>query len=217
MAARKSNSPTSKKTSVTNSKIEYKNGKNQVAESLLQKSFQPLLSKKDGTARLTFCGVEHTLVNFGKGEEPFMRLAFSCLDETHDNPQTLALGMRYRIAKENKLGKILELMGYQFKEEIEILDDDDEFGYKKELKTDDIFDFLREKCGLVFKAKLNPATRRDKHTGETCEIKGLWDIEYQSLTPLMKDGIQLSDYMASSVSKTDFENPQIDQTTDVES
>ncbi len=222
MSAKKSTSK------VQNTKINYKNGKNESAESLMKRSFEPLFSPKDGKARLTFCGVEHSVIEWinkkewddedgkkhqkrKKIEKPVMKLVFSCLDETHESPANIAITCEYRLSENNRLGQVLTLMGYEFEFEKIILNNDDEFGRKTEYKTDpkQIFDFLREKCGLVFKGNLTVAIRKNK-AGEPVERPGLWDIDYKSLEPkLLKTGEQERDMMASDISDGDFENPEI--------
>lgn len=213
MATSKNQSNTSK---VRNSKISFKNGKNNTAESLMKRSFEPLFSAKDGKCRLTFCGVEHSIIEWVKDskkiEKPVMKLAFSCLDTTHEAPQTIAITCDYRLSPNNKLGTVLKLMGFKFTDESEVIDTDDEFGVKaKQTNPTEIFDFMREQCGLVFKGGLKPATRKNKTTGERYEAKGLWEIVPDSIEPMLKNGVQLRDMLASDISDEDFENPDIDQ------
>jgi hypothetical protein len=208
-----------KKTSaskVHNSKVSFKNGKNEKAESLMKRAFEPLFSPKDNKARLTFCGVEHSIIEWTKDgkkyDKPVMKLAFSCLDSTHENPQVLAVTCDYRLSANNRLGQILKIMGFNFTDEVEIIDDEDEFGAKaKQTNPSEIFDFLRSQCGLVFKAGLETASRKNKTTGEKYKAYGLWEIDYKTLEPMLKNGVQVRDMMASDVSDDDFVNPEIDQ------
>lgn len=207
------NTKSTKSRKVMNTKVEYKNGKNDLAEKLMRRSFQPLFSPKDGKARLTFCGVEHSVIEWeddkGEHQKPVMKLAFSCLDVTHEQPQNIGITCDYRLSEKNRLGQILSLMGFEFMDETEIVDEEDEFGTKtKQTNGSEIFDFLREKCGLVFKGTLTVAIRKNK-AGDRVERPGLWDIDYKSLEPLMKNGEQLRDMMASDVTDETFENPEI--------
>lgn len=201
---------------VRNTKATYHKSVNKIAEANMRRSFEPLLSSKDNKARLTFCGVKHSVIEWSKnGKEiskPVMLLAFSCFDVTHENPQVLAITCDYRLSAKNRLGQILTLMGYIFTDETEVVDADDEFGVKqKQTDSTEIFNFFREKCGLVFKAELKPALRKNKTTGEKYEAYGLWDIDYKTIEPLMsKTGEQQRDLMASDVSDEDFQNPDID-------
>jgi hypothetical protein len=208
---------TSKKTTtskVQNKNITFKNGKNAQAESLMKRAFEPLFSPKDGKARLTFCGAEHSLIEWEKKgkdhEKPVLKLVFSCLDVTHEMPVNIAVTCEYRLSEKNRLGKILSLMGFVLTDETEVIDEDDEFGVKtKQANPTEIFDFLRGQCGLVFKGSLQRPTKKDKVTGERYELKGLWEIVPDSLEPIMKNGKQLRDMLASDVSDDAFEKPEI--------
>jgi len=187
------------KNKVTNSQATHRKGKNQMAENLIRRTFEPLTSSKDGKGRLTFCGVEHSVSK--DGTNPFMKLVFSVLDITHESAANIAILTSYRYSENNKLGKILTMMGYVAPAiEYEIIDEDDEFGHRA--KVDDItgvFDFLREKCGLVYKGNLE---RLDS---------GLYRIDVGTLSPILdKSGEQLKDYLASDVTDDSFENPHID-------
>lgn len=216
MATTKKQSTTSK---VSNRKAEYKTGKNDVSESQLVVSFSPLFSPKDGKARLTFCGIEHSTIEVmekgKKREKSVMRITFSCLDETHEAPQNLAITCDYRLSENNKLGQILAIMGYEIKKTAEVVDENDEYGVKTTVVNPrEIFDFFRSKCGLVFKANLMVASRKDKTTGERVPAPGLWDIDYKSLIPFLKNGEQLRDMLASDITDEEFENPKIDMADD---
>jgi hypothetical protein len=200
---------------VRNTKAKYKTGKNDFSESQLVVSFAPLFSPKDNMARLTFCGIEHSIITVQKREKPVMRIVFSCLDETHEAPQNIAITCDYRLSERNKLGTILTIMGYEIKKSVETVDADDEFGVKTTvINPREIFDFFRSKTGLVFKANLMVATRKDKKTGERVPAPGLWDIDYKTLTPLLKDGEQLRDMLASDITDEEFENPEINMADD---
>jgi hypothetical protein len=204
---------------VHNSKVSFKNGKNVQAESLMKRAFEPLFSPKDSKVRLTFCGVEHSIIEWTKEgkkhEKPVMKLAFSCLDSTHENPQVLAVTCDYRLSTNNRLGQVLTIMGFNFADEVEIIDDEDEFGVKaKQTNPTEIFDFLRGQCGLVFKAGLETASRKNKTTGEKYKAYGLWEIDYKTLEPMLKNGVQVRDMMASDVTDEDFVNPEIDMATE---
>ena len=209
--------PTSKKQSsgtskVRNTKVNFKVGKNETAESLMRQSFEPLFSPKDNKARLTFCGVEHSIITLKKtGEQkPVIKLAFSCFDVTHEAPQVIAITCDYRVSKTNTLGQVLSMMGYQFEHDIAVIDEDDEYGTKtKQNNIREIFDFLRGQCGLVFKGKLFHPFKENKKTNEWYE-SSLWNIDHKTLeAKLTKAGTQERDMMASDISDDDFENPDI--------
>jgi hypothetical protein len=209
--------PTTSK--VRNTKVSFKNGKNEHAESLMKRSFEPLFSSKDNKARLTFCGVEHSVIEWmdnGKHrEKPVMKLVFSCFDVTHESPANIAVTCEYRLSEKNRLGQILTIMEYEFKRETVNVDEDDEFGKRvKHTEPSEIFDFLRGQCGLVFKGNLTVAIRKNK-AGERVERAGLWDIDYKTLEPkLSKSGEQERDMLASDVSDEDFVNPDIAMASD---
>lgn len=216
---------TSKKSTaskVRNTKAVYKTGKNEKAEALMKRSFEPLFSPIDGKARLTFCGVEHSIIEWTidgkKKDKPVMKLAFSCFDTTHENPQVIAVTCDYRLSEKNKLGQILTLMGYNFESKNEVIDANDEYGIKtNHTDTKELFDFLRGQCGLVFKGNLKPAMRKNKTTGEKYPAYGLWDIDYQSLEPkLLKTGERERDLMSGDISDEEFENPEIAMASEYE-
>jgi hypothetical protein len=222
MATRKSQENT---TPMTNSKVrntkvqnQLKTGKNTVSESLIRESFQPLFSKKDGTARLTFCGIEHDSLTYEGQEKPIIRIAFSCLDITHDAPQIIAITANYNYSPENKLGKVLKLMGFEPIKSTEIIDEDDEFGTRETTTNlSEIFDFFRSKAGLVYKGKLKTAVTFNKRTNQYEKRKGLWNIDIESLTPkLLKNGSQETDLMPSDITDKTFENPDIAMSDDAD-
>ncbi|MDF5717182.1 MAG: hypothetical protein PUP93_25770 [Rhizonema sp. NSF051] len=200
---------------VKNTKATYNTGKNKSAESLMKRSFEPLFSPKDGKARLTFCGVQHSMIewtdNSGKHrDKPIMKLAFSCLDTTHECPATIGITCEYRLSEKNRLGQVLAIMGYSFKDDKQVIDEDDEYGIQtKQVNPTEIFDFLRTQCGLVFKGNLKPVIKTSKKTGEVYE-SSLWNIDYKTLEPkILKTGEQERDMMSSDISDDDFQNPDI--------
>lgn len=172
--ATKSNTNTTKNTMHTS-----------ISDHNIKRSFQPLVSKKDGSARLTFAGYQHSM---SREQNPFLKIIFNCMDITHENPANIAILASYRLSEKNKLGKTLMSMGFTISDvEFEILDKNDEFGYRAipENFTTQIYDFLDEQRGLVFKGKL-----------EQLEENGLYRIDIESLTPLMKNGEQVRDYQS---------------------
>ena len=194
----------------TKAQSQLKTGKNTVSESLIRESFQPHFSKIDGTVRLTFCGIEHSILTYKGVEKPIIRIAFSCLDVTHEAPQIIAITANYNYSPENKLGKVLALMGFQPTTKTEIIDKDDEFGITETTTNlGEIFDFFRSKASLVFKGKLIPVLRENKITKEWEEAKGLWNIELESITPKIKNGEQESDLMPSEITDEAFQTPEI--------
>ena len=127
--------------------------------------------------------------------------SFSVLDETHESPANIAVLCNYRYHTDNKLGKTLAKLGYKPSKKVkEVINADDEFGYK--VKSDDVdlvFDFLRQRCGLVCKLYLE---RLDN---------GLYKIDIDSIEIMhSKAGTELFDYNPDDVSDTDFDNPKID-------
>ena len=200
---------------VKNTKVTYNTGKNESAESLMKLSFEPLFSPKDGKARLTFCGVQHSVIewtdNMGKRKDkPVMKLAFSCLDTTHEYPATIGITCEYRLSEKNRLGQILTMMGYSFQKDKQVIDEDDEYGTQiKPINPSEIFDFLRTQCGLVFKGNLKSVVRVNKKTGEQYQ-SSLWDIDHTTLEPkFLKTGERERDMMSGDISDEDFQNPEI--------
>jgi hypothetical protein len=182
--ARKSNQSNNQPTTQTieQSKKDIQGNTSMQPEQIFKRSFAPLTSKKDGTARLTFAGYKHSVTK--DGDRPFFSLIFSCMDVTHENPANISVLSSYRYSETNVLGKLLKAMGYtSADQEEEILDEDDEFGYviKSDLGT--IYDFLDSKKGLVFKGEMTQGERN------------LYRIEVATLQPLMnKEGIHQRDY-----------------------
>lgn len=187
------------------------------SESLLRRSFEPLLSPKDNKARLTFVGYQHSILEWKRdGEQitkPVMKLVFAVLDRTHENPANIAITCDYRYNPKNRLGVTLAAMGFVVEETTQIVDeDDDEYGTKLDnLDTAKLFNFLRECAGSVYKGKLQSANRTDKKTGEKKEAKGLWEIEFTSIEPLMsKDGVQKRDTTADEIGTDAIASPKVD-------
>jgi hypothetical protein len=186
------------------------------SEMLLKRSFEPLLSPKDNKARLTFVGYQHSILEWKKdGEQitkPVLKLVFSVLDRTHENPANIAITCDYRYNPNNRLGVTLAAMGFELEETTEVVDeDDDEYGIRvNTLDSQMLFDFLRQKCGTVYKALLRTVSRTDKQTGEKKEAKGLWEIDFTSIEPLMnKDGVQKRDTTADEIGEA-IASPKID-------
>jgi hypothetical protein len=154
-------------------------------EQTFKRSFLPLTSKKDGTARLTFAGYKHSVTK--DGNRAFFSLVFSCMDVTRENPANISVLSAYRYNETNVLGKLLAALGYLAGDQTEtILDPDDEFGYVVNEDLNDIYDFLDSKRGLVFKGVMSKGERN------------LYRIEVDTLQPLIgKDGKQERDYASA--------------------
>ncbi|MBG1265501.1 hypothetical protein [Nostoc sp. WHI] len=121
------------------------------SEQELKRSFIPLTSNKDGKSQLTFGGYKHSV---NKYDNPYLRIVFSCLDVTHQNPKNIGINASYSYSESNLLGKLLKTMGYVHKIETVIVDETDEFGYKVDENLNDIYDFLDSQRGLLFKGSL---------------------------------------------------------------
>jgi len=180
-----------KNTSVTESsetnqtpKIQKTKAKNMQPEQQFKRSFTPLLSKKDGSARLTFAGYKHSIAQ--KTDRPYLKIVFTCLDITRENPTNIGVLSAYRYNETNVLGKLLAAMGYKASElEEVILDEDDEFGYVVNQDLSTIYNFLDSQKGLVFKGEMTK--------GEN----NFYRIEVSTLEVLLdKDGSQKRDYAA---------------------
>lgn len=188
------------------------------SEQLLRRSFEPLLSPKDNKARLTFVGYQHSILEWKKdGQQitkPVLKLVFSVLDKTHENPANIAITCDYRYNPNNRLGTTLNLMGFEVVEKVEIVDEDDEFGTKlTALDSQTLFEFLRESVGLVYKALLRTAQRTDKTTGLKQEAKGLWEIDFTSIEPFMMKGEHKRDTDADELGSA-IESPKVDYDVD---
>ncbi|MBW4635960.1 MAG: hypothetical protein KME30_29985 [Iphinoe sp. HA4291-MV1] len=155
------------------------------SEQTFKRSFAPLTSKKDGTARLTFAGYKHSITKNGR-ERPFFSIIFSCMDVTRESPANISVLSPYRYSESNILGKLLKALGYVGGNQTEtILDENDEFGYVVRQDLSRIYDFLDTKRGLVFKGVMILGERN------------LYRIEVETLEPLAgKDGKQQRDYTA---------------------
>jgi hypothetical protein len=191
------------------------------SELLLRRSFDPLLSPKDNKARLTFVGYQHSLIEWKKDgqavSKPVLKLVFSVLDRTHENPANISITCDYRYNPNNRLGTTLNLMGFEVVEKVEIVDEDDEFGAKlTAFDSQALFEFLRESVGLTYKAMLRTAQRKDKVTGEKKDALGLWEIDFTSIEPLIsKDGKQKRDTDADNIG-TAIDAPKIDYDVDAD-
>jgi hypothetical protein len=182
--------PVKKKTETANTANTTVNNKVNTTKKTMQpeqtfkRSFTPLTSKKDGTARLTFAGYKHSVTK--DGDRPFFSLVFSCMDITRENPANISVLSAYRYSETNVLGKLLKSLGYVAGDQKEtVLDEDDEFGYVVHDDLNDIYDFLDSQKGLVFKGEMTQGERN------------LYRIEVDTLQPLMgKDGNQKRDYTA---------------------
>jgi hypothetical protein len=190
--------PSAKKKSETanttaNATVNTTTKKTMQPEQTFKRSFTPLTSKKDGTARLTFAGYKHSVTK--DGERPFFSLVFSCMDVTRENPANISVLSAYRYSETNVLGKLLKVLGYVTGDQTEtILDEDDEFGYVVSDDLNDIYDFLDSKRGLVFKGAMTQGERN------------LYRIEVDTLQPLLeKNGNQQRDYDSDeSLSQTEI-------------
>jgi hypothetical protein len=188
------------------------------SELLLKRSFEPLLSSKDNKARLTFVGYQHSILDWKKDgqpvSKPVLKLVFSVLDRTHENPANIAITCDYRYNPNNRLGTTLNLMGFEVVEKVEIIDEDDEFGAKlTALDSQSLFEFLRESVGLVYKALLRTAQRKDKVTGEKKDALGLWEIDFTSIEPFMVKGEHKRDTDADELGSA-IESPKVDYDVD---
>lgn len=154
-------------------------------EQQFKRSFTPLTSKKDGTARLTFAGYQHDMAK--ESENPYLRIVFTAMDVTRKNPANIAVLSSYRYSETNLLGRFLKQLGWEAPEDVEtILDEEDEFGYTIDTDLSSIYEFMDSIKGLVFKGEL---TKGDNN---------LYRLEVETLEPLKgKDGNQLSDYDSS--------------------
>ena len=171
-------------TEFTQSIEQTNKAKDMQPEQTFKRSFAPLTSKKDGSVRLTFAGYKHSVTK--DGERPFFSIIFSCMDVTRENPANISVLLAYRYSETNVLGKLLKALGYLSDDQTEtILDNEDEFGYVVNNDLSDIYDFLDNKRGLVFKGMMSQDERN------------LYRIKVDTLEPkLGKDGKQERDYAA---------------------
>ena len=70
-------------------------------EQQFKRSFTPLTSKKDGTARLTFAGYVHDMAK--ETDNAYLRIVFSAMDVTRKNPANIAILSSYRYSETNLL------------------------------------------------------------------------------------------------------------------
>ena len=205
---------TNGKKPMTRTHKEFYTGKNQVAESLLKEAFKPLISTKDGKARLTFIGAKHSMIQLkNKGEKPVIILVFSCLDTTHKNPANIQITADYRYSETNVLGRLMTIMGFtKPANSVTVIDPEDEFGTVEEsINSDMVFDFLRSKCGSVWKAELESIMKRDNDGNKTLK-SGLWTIKIDSLEPYITEGNQVYDQQEESA----FDDVEIENTHDIQ-
>ena len=146
----------------------------------LKPSFKPALNK-EGLSRLTFLGYEHSVSK--DGENGFIKLVFQVMDITKKNPENIPILVNYNISTENKMGRVLTLMGIEVKE-IELLEDEDGFSVAvDEVDYSYVYDELDNKAGFVYLAELN----------QLDDKPGLYRINTDSLKPMLKDGKQVSE------------------------
>lgn len=117
-------------------------------EQEFKRAFEPLTSRKDGKSQLTYAGYQHSI---SKAEKPFLKIIFSVLDVTGKSSQNISVLSSYRYSAKNVLGRLLKMMGYEHQSSIQIIDEDDEFGHVIDENLGDIYDFLDEQKGLIFK------------------------------------------------------------------
>lgn len=118
------------------------------SEQQFKRAFEPLTSRKDDKSQLTYAGYQHSL---NKSGGAFLKIVFSVLDVTGENPQNISVLSSYRYSDKNVLGRLLKMMGYEHQVEQIVTDADDEFGHVVKEDLNGIYDFLDEQKGLVFK------------------------------------------------------------------
>lgn len=118
------------------------------AEQAFKRAFEPLTSRKDGKAQLTYAGYKHSV---SKNDKPFLRIIFTVLDVTGKSSQNISVLSSYRYSDKNVLGRMLKMMGYSHQFSMIVTDEDDEFGLVIDENLGDIYDFLDEQKGLIFK------------------------------------------------------------------
>ncbi len=157
-------------------------------EQNFQRSFEPLTSRKDGKAQLTFSGYKHTVRNDGNGA--FLQIVFAVMDVTQKNPANICVNSNYKYSEGNTLGRLLKLMGYNHESSIVVTDEDDEFGYSVNEDLNLIYNFLDRQKGLVFKGFCN--------SEENARGEWWYRIKVDSIEPLLdKTGKQKRSYDAS--------------------
>ena len=157
-------------------------------EQNFKRSFEPLTSLKDGKAQLTFSGYRHTVRNDGNGA--FLQIVFAVMDVTGKNPANICINSNYKYSEGNTLGRLLKLMGYVHESKVIVTDEDDEFGYTFDENLNQIYTFLDNQKGLIFKGFCNSEEN----------AKGEWwyQIKVDSIeTCLDKIGNQKRSYDAS--------------------
>jgi hypothetical protein len=122
--------------------------KSMQSEQQFKRAFEPLNSRKDGKAQLTYAGYQHSI---NKNGGAFLKIVFSVLDVTGKNPANISVLSSYKYSNKNVLGRLLTLMGYSHQIKEVIIDEDDEFAHTIEENLEDIYDFLDEQKGLIFK------------------------------------------------------------------
>lgn len=118
-------------------------------EQNFKRSFEPLTSRKDGKAQLTFSGYKHSVRNDGNGA--FLQIVFSVMDLTGKNPANICVNSNYKYSDGNTLGRLLKLLGYKHESNIVVTDVDDEFAYHINEDLNIIYNFLDTQRGLIFK------------------------------------------------------------------
>jgi len=120
-----------------------------LTEQQFQRAFEPLTSRKDGKAQLTYAGYQHSI---NKSGGAFLKILFSVLDVTGKNPANISVLSSYRYSDKNVLGRLLKVMGYDHQSKVIVIDaDDDEFGHVIQENLEEIYDFLDDQKGLIFK------------------------------------------------------------------
>ncbi|MHC5855249.1 hypothetical protein [Nostoc sp.] len=121
----------------------------QFPEQNFTRSFEPLTSRKDGKAQLTFAGYKHSVSK--DGNRAFLKIVFSVLDVTQQQPANISVLSNYKFSEDNTLGRLLKLMGYDHQKDVVVTDEDDEFGYSISEDLNQIYNFLDQKKGLIYK------------------------------------------------------------------
>ncbi|MGI8501133.1 MAG: hypothetical protein ACR2LR_08325 [Hassallia sp.] len=118
------------------------------SEQQFKRAFEPLTSRKDGKSQLTYAGYQHSI---NKSGGAFLKIVFTVLDVTGENPANISVLSSYRYSDKNVLGRLLKMMGYKHQVELIVTDADDEFGHAIKEDLNNIYDFLDEHKGLIFK------------------------------------------------------------------
>lgn len=119
-----------------------------LSEQQFKRAFEPLTSRKDGKSQLTYAGYQHSI---NKSGSAFLKIVFSVLDVTGENPANVSVLSSYRYSGKNVLGRLLKMMGYEHQFEQIVTDADDEFGHVVKEDLSGIYDFLDKHKGLIFK------------------------------------------------------------------